>query len=184
LSKSQRKKLKKQRLNSGEAAPVNGSAEKKVQFAPGLEQGPTGSATKVEAVKPTLSPTPKSEAKTITLANGVTIQEHKVGSGQQAKKGTKLGIRYIGKLVKGGKEFDKNVKGKPFRFTLGNQEVIKGITHDEIANLGWDIGLEGIQLGGERKIQIPANMGYAGKKVPGIPANSDLVFDVKCVSFN
>jgi FK506-binding nuclear protein len=132
LSKSQRKKLKKQKLNSGEAAPVNGSAEKKVQFAPGLEQGPTGSSAKADALKPSLSPTPKSEVKAVTLANGVTFQEFKVGSGPKAKKGTKLGIRYIGKLAKGGKEFDKNIKGKPFRFTLGNQEVIKGITLGEI----------------------------------------------------
>jgi FK506-binding nuclear protein len=47
---------------------------------------------------------------------------------------------------------------------------------------GWDAGLEGIQLGGERKVTIPAAMGYAGKKLPDIPANSDLVFEVKCVS--
>jgi FK506-binding nuclear protein len=61
------------------------------------------------------------------LANGVTVEEHKTGSGPKAKTGSKLGIRYIGKLVKGGKEFDKNTKGKPFRFTLGKGEVIKGM---------------------------------------------------------
>jgi FK506-binding nuclear protein len=50
--------------------------------------------------------------------------------------------------------------------------------------LGWDIGLEGIQLGGERKIVIPAAMAYGSKKIPDIPANSDLSFEVKCVTLN
>ena len=99
---------------------------------------------------------PKPEKKKATLANGVVIEDHKIGNGPKAKNGTKLGIRYIGKLSKNGKEFDKNTKGKPFRFTLGKGEVIKGIHQFLWKNLliilGWDIGLEGIQLGGERKI--------------------------------
>lgn len=131
LSKSQKKKLKKQKLNSGEAADTNG-ADKKVQFAANLEQGPTGGQTETKTPpKPALAATTKAEAKsekkkTITLASGVTVEEHKVGNGPKAKTGMKLGVRYIGKLVKGGKEFDKNTKGKPFRFTLGKGEVIKG----------------------------------------------------------
>jgi FK506-binding nuclear protein len=51
-------------------------------------------------------------------------------------------------------------------------------------SLGWDIGLQGIQLGGERKILIPAAAAYGNKSQSGIPANSDLVFDVKCVSLD
>jgi len=51
-------------------------------------------------------------------------------------------------------------------------------------NLGWDIGLEGIQIGGERKVSIPAAMGYGSKKMSDIPANSDLTFEVKCVGLN
>ena len=130
LSKSEKKKLKKQKLNSGEAADVNG-AEKKVKFAPKLEQGPTAGSNETPATaKPALSPKSKPETKTekkkITLANGVVVEEHKAGSGPKAKNGTKLAIRYIGKLVKNGKEFDKNTKGKPFRFILGKGEVIKG----------------------------------------------------------
>jgi FK506-binding nuclear protein len=131
LSKSQKKKQKKQKLESGETAPVNGSSlgEKKVQFASKLEQGPTkGETTTTAPAKPAISPTQpgKPEKKTVTLANGVVIEDHKIGTGPRAKKGAKLGIRYIGKLSKNGKEFDKNTKGKPFRFTLGKGEVIKG----------------------------------------------------------
>lgn len=50
--------------------------------------------------------------------------------------------------------------------------------------LGWDIGLQGIQVGGQRKITIPAAMAYGSQRTPDIPPNSDLVFEVKCVSMN
>jgi FK506-binding nuclear protein len=50
--------------------------------------------------------------------------------------------------------------------------------------IGWDIGLQGIQLGGERKIRIPAAAAYGAKAQAGIPSNSDLVFEVKCVSLD
>ena len=50
--------------------------------------------------------------------------------------------------------------------------------------LGWDIGLEGIQLEGERKVNIPAAMAYGSKNLPDIPANSDLIFEVKCVNID
>ena len=103
-----------------------------MQFAPKLEAGPT--ATKAEGATPTksnLASQAKKEDKTksskkMALANGVVVEEFAAGTGQKAKNGSKLGIRYIGKLKNGGKEFDKNVKGKPFRFTLGKGEVIKG----------------------------------------------------------
>jgi FK506-binding nuclear protein len=93
-----------------------------------LEQGPT--VAKGEAAKPALNPATAVEKKKEkkTLVNGVVIDEHAVGKGKKAVNGTKLGIRYIGKLTKNGKEFDKNTKGKPFRFVLGKGEVIKGIS--------------------------------------------------------
>lgn len=75
-------------------------------------------------------------------------------------------MRYIGKL-KNGKQFDANTKGKPFSFRLGKGEVIKG----------WDLGLVGMKVGGERRLEIPANMAYGNKSLPGIPGNSTLIFD-------
>jgi FK506-binding nuclear protein len=108
-----------------------------VQFASKLEQGPTKLTDATSPSKPAISEKAKSadvkpEKKKVVLTNGVTIDEHKVGTGPKAKNGTKLGIRYIGKLAKNGKEFDKNTKGKPFRFTLGKGEVIKGCSQERL----------------------------------------------------
>lgn len=103
--------------------------------------------------------------------NGVTVDDRTIGTGPQAKSGQKVNMRYVGKLSDG-KIFDSNTKGKPFSFQLGKGEVIKG----------WDIGIQGMQPGGERRITIPANLGYGKQAMPGIPANSTLIFDVKLLA--
>ncbi|SCU78099.1 LAFA_0A04896g1_1 [Lachancea sp. 'fantastica'] len=133
--------------------------EKKVEFKKDLEEGPSKKATKDE--KP----------KTKVLEGGVIVEDRVVGKGKAAKKGSKVGMRYIGKL-KNGKVFDKNTSGKPFNFNLGRGEVIKG----------WDIGVAGMAVGGERRIVIPAPYAYGKQALPGLPANSELTFDVKLVS--
>lgn len=65
-----------------------------------------------------------------------------------------------------GKVFDQNTKGAPFSFKLGKGEVIKG----------WDEGIAGMQVGGERKLVIPAKLAYGKQGVEGIPPNSTLTF--------
>ena len=65
-----------------------------------------------------------------------------------------------------------NKKGKPFGFKLATGEVIKG----------WDIGVTGMQVGGERRLTIPASLAYGSKQLPGIPGNSTLIFDIKLLS--
>lgn len=67
--------------------------------------------------------------------------------------------RYIGKL-NNGKQFDANTSGAPFSFMLGRGEVIKG----------WDLGLNGMAVGGERKLVIPPALAYGKQKLPGLPA--------------
>lgn len=62
-----------------------------------------------------------------------------------------------------------NKKGAPFSFKIGKGEVIKG----------WDIGIAGMSVGGERRLTIPAHLAYGSRSMPGIPANSTLIFDVK-----
>lgn len=62
-----------------------------------------------------------------------------------------------------------NKKGPPFSFKLNAGQVIRG----------WDIGIAGMAVGGERRITIPAHLAYGSKSQAGIPANSTLIFDVK-----
>ncbi|KAI3618756.1 fkbp-type peptidyl-prolyl [Moniliophthora roreri] len=102
------------------------------------------------------------------LPGGLKIKDSKIGTGPAAKKGQTISMRYIGKL-QNGKTFDSNTKGKPFTFHLGRGEVIKG----------WDEGLVGIQVGGERILTIPPAMAYGKKGTDGIPGNSTLTFEVK-----
>lgn len=197
LSKAEKKKQKKLKNNEGEAAPApetNGAApdsgKKTVQFAKNLEQGPTPSAkpeskteakTEMKASKAESKTDTKTDSKAdskkasislgVKTVNGVTVDDRKIGTGPAAKKGSRVEMRYIGKL-KDGKVFDANKSGKPFSFKLGAGEVIKG----------WDIGIMGISAGGERRLTIPASLGYGKQKSGPIPANSELTFDVKCIS--
>lgn len=192
----------KKRTNDEDVQPKKKSKKedkKSVAFTPELEQGPSGStltekktekkndkkekaqAKKEEAkAKKEEAKAKKEEAKaaepakkfvTKTLLGGVVTEDRKTGKGTQAKGGNKVGIRYIGKL-KNGKVFDKNTNGKPFTFNLGKGECIKG----------FDLGVAGMAVGGERRVVIPAKMGYGSQALPGIPANSELTFDIKLVS--
>jgi len=105
------------------------------------------------------------------MPSGLIIEDKKVGSGPQAKAGNRVGMRYVGRLMNG-KMFDSNTKGKPFAFKLGKGEVISG----------WDEGVKGMQVGGERRLTCPPKMAYGSRGAPpDIPGNSTLVFDVKLV---
>ncbi|CCF58575.1 hypothetical protein KAFR_0E04240 [Kazachstania africana CBS 2517] len=155
---AQAKKVKKEtkkETKSEEPKKEENKKAKKVEFKKDLEEGPTKSQ--------------KPKAK--VLEGGVIVEDRTVGKGALAKRGSRIGMRYIGKL-KNGKVFDKNTSGKPFVFKLGRGEVIKG----------WDIGVAGMAVGGERRIVIPAPYAYGKSALPGIPANSELTFDVKLVS--
>lgn len=157
-SKKQNNKRKQEETEAEEEKPKEekkNKKAKKVEFKKGLEEGPTK----------------KAEPKAKTLAGGIVVEDRATGKGSLAKKGSRIGMRYIGKL-KNGKVFDKNTSGKPFTFKLGQGEVIKG----------WDIGVAGMAVGGERRIVIPAPYAYGKQALPGIPANSELTFDVKLVS--
>jgi peptidylprolyl isomerase len=100
------------------------------------------------------------------------ITDLTVGSGAAAKNGDCLVMKYYGTLASNGSEFDENyTKTTAFAFTLGQHQVISG----------WDQGLVGMKVGGERRLVIPASLAY-GSQSPDpstIPENSALGFDVK-----
>jgi FKBP-type peptidyl-prolyl cis-trans isomerase len=100
----------------------------------------------------------------------VTIEEILVGDGAVAERGADVTMKYRGTLESDGSEFDAASR---FDFTLGAGEVIKG----------WDKGIEGMRVGGKRKLVIPSKLGY-GKRgsPPEIPGDATLVFDVELLA--
>lgn len=112
----------------------------------------------------------KNEPKIVKTDSGLKYQELKVGSGDEAKKGDTVEVHYTGWLTNG-KKFDSSVdRNKPFSFSLGAGMVIKG----------WDEGVQGMKVGGKRKLIIPSELAY-GKEGRGdvIPKNAELIFEVE-----
>jgi FKBP-type peptidyl-prolyl cis-trans isomerase len=102
-------------------------------------------------------------------STGLKIEDIKEGTGPAAVKGDMVDVDYTGWL-KNGKQFDSSKGKKPFTFTIGAGQVIKG----------WDEGVQGMKVGGIRKLYIPPNLGY-GQRGAGrvIPPNAELVFEVE-----
>lgn len=118
--------------------------------------------------------TPSSKKGSKKLEGGVIIEDLHIGAGPEVQPGKMLQLYYVGKL-QNNKEFDAVRKGeKPFRFRLGQNEVIKG----------WDIGIKGMRVGGRRKIIVPPQQGYGSANLKTIPPNSTLCFDVQLISVN
>jgi FKBP-type peptidyl-prolyl cis-trans isomerase len=118
----------------------------------------------------------KEEPKTVTLKSGLKYQDLKVGVGDEAKAGDKVEVHYTGWLAKDGKKFDSSKdRDEPFTFNLGKGEVIKG----------WDEGVVGMKVGGERKLMIPSKLGYGARGAgDAIPPDADLVFEVKVLKIS
>src|SRR5579885_1905642 len=98
------------------------------------------------------------------------IEELQPGTGDAARAGQAVDVHYTGWLTDGKKFDSSHDRGKPFRFTLGRGEVIKG----------WDQGVQGMKVGGKRKLTIPPELGYGAKGAGGvIPPNATLIFEVE-----
>ena len=101
----------------------------------------------------------------------------KVGAGAEAVTGHGVSVHYTGWLYdeaapehKGMKFDSSRDRGQPFDFPLGAGHVIKG----------WDQGVAGMKVGGQRTLVIPAELGYGARGAGGvIPPNATLVFDVE-----
>ncbi|MBA0902203.1 MAG: FKBP-type peptidyl-prolyl cis-trans isomerase [Candidatus Nitrotoga sp.] len=107
---------------------------------------------------------------TITTPSGLQYEDLIVGSGAAAQGGHTVTVHYTGWLTDG-KKFDSSKDiNDPFQFTLGAREVIAG----------WDEGVQGMQIGGVRKLTIPPSLGY-GVRGAGrtIPPDSTLIFEVE-----
>jgi len=111
--------------------------------------------------------------KSAPAAGGLVVDDVKPGEGAIATKGKTVSVHYTGRLTDGTKFDSSYDRGQPIDFPLGGGVVIKG----------WDQGIEGMKVGGKRKLTIPPDLAYGARGTPGgpIPPNATLVFDVELV---
>jgi FKBP-type peptidyl-prolyl cis-trans isomerase FkpA len=106
----------------------------------------------------------------ITTASGLTYEDIVVGEGAEAHAGAFVTVHYTGWLTNGSKFDSSKDRKDPFRFPLGQRQVIAG----------WDEGVQGMKVGGTRKLTIPPQLGYGARGAGGvIPPNATLVFEVE-----
>ena len=122
------------------------------------------------------TPAPQEQATTTPQVAG---QDATVGTGAEATPGAVVSVLYVG-MLQDGTVFDSsaNNNNEPLTFTLGSEGIIPG----------FQIGVNGMREGGERRISIPPELGYGSQDVTDadgkviIPGNSTLIFDIKLVS--
>jgi peptidylprolyl isomerase len=102
------------------------------------------------------------------------IEDLVAGEGDEATKGTTVSVHYVGVAFSSGEEFDASWnRGQPFTFKLGKGQVIPG----------WDQGVEGMKVGGRRKLTIPSALAYGARGAGGvIKPHEPLVFVVDLLS--
>lgn len=115
----------------------------------------------------------------ITTLSGLQYEDVNTGTGAAAEKGQSVHVHYTGWLhengAKGARFDSSRDRGEPFEFPLGAGMVIRG----------WDEGVQGMQVGGQRTLIIPAALGYGARGAGGvIPPNATLIFDVELLAID
>lgn len=105
----------------------------------------------------------------ITTASGLQYEDLRPGDGAAARDGCAVVVHYTGWLADG-RQFDSSrERGEPFGFNLGRGDVIAG----------WDEGVAGMRVGGQRKLVVPPTLGYGAWGAGDvIPPDATLVFEV------
>lgn len=121
-------------------------------------------------------PTPRTVANAdfTTTDSGLQYYNFSDGDGDTATAGDRVTVNYNGWLAEDSTLFDSSYeRGQPFSFRLGVGEVIQG----------WDQGVAGMQVGGERQLVIPPELGYGSRGAGNsIPPNATLIFEVELLS--
>ena len=112
---------------------------------------------------------------TIMTSSGLQYEDITIGDGAEASVGVQVTVHYTGWLQNAdgsaGTKFDSSKdRDEPFDFPLGAGHVIQG----------WDQGVQGMKVGGVRKLIIPSALGYGARGAGGvIPPNATLIFEVE-----
>ena len=110
---------------------------------------------------------------TTTTASGLVIEDLTPGEGAEAVAGQYVSVHYTGWLTDGTKFDSSKDRDESFEFALGARHVIAG----------WDEGVQGMKVGGVRKLTIPPSLGYGARGAGGvIPPNATLVFEVELLA--
>ena len=105
--------------------------------------------------------------------SGLKYDDTTVGNGTVAKAGNTVSVHYTGWLTNGAKFDSSKDRAEPFNFKLGASQVIRG----------WDEGVQGMKVGGVRKLTIPPQLAYGARGAGGvIPPNATLMFDVELLA--
>ena len=112
-----------------------------------------------------------------TTPSGLSYEDTVVGDGPEATAGRNVRVHYTGWLYENGaagKKFDSSKdRHDPFEFGLGSGLVIRG----------WDEGVQGMKVGGTRRLVIPPELGYGARGAGGvIPPNATLLFEVELLA--
>jgi FKBP-type peptidyl-prolyl cis-trans isomerase len=100
---------------------------------------------------------------------GLQMKDTVVGTGAVAEPGDTITVNYTGRFTNG-QVFDSSIpRGQPFVFVLGAGQVIPG----------WDQGVVGMKVGGQRTLTVPPELGYGPNDYGAIPGNSTLIFDIQ-----
>lgn len=112
----------------------------------------------------------------ITTDSGLRLEDISIGEGTLCKgRGQTAVVHYTGWLEDGTKFDSSKDRNEPFSFPLGRGYVIRG----------WDEGVVGMQVGGVRKLTIPAELGYGAQGAGGvIPPDATLVFEIELLEIS
>ena len=109
----------------------------------------------------------------ITTASGLIVEDLVDGTGATAQSGQQVTVHYTGWLLDGAQFDSSRDRNDPFAFGLGARQVIAG----------WDEGVQGMKVGGTRRLTIPPQLGYGARGAGGvIPPNATLVFEVELLA--
>jgi len=159
------------------AIAVSGCASQEQTPATTTEQGSEPAAEQPAESGTSASTTPDlgGTQEELDATTELKIDDLVVGEGPEAKAGDNVTVNYTGWTTDGAK-FDSSLDtGQPFSFALGTGFVIKG----------WDEGVQGMKVGGKRRLIIPSEMAYGAQGAGNaIPPNAVLVFEVELLGVN